>query len=412
LDDRLTGEDAGSWAITTDPSGSLTIGAGNAVDFLGLPDGDYVFTFTTAGALESCNESSVVTISVNDCGTDRIDLEIGKTIDSPNAVPGDEVVFTVSIRNLSINGFTGILVGDLLETGFAFVSSNPSSGTFNEVTGEWAIPVLEPLQQATLDITATVIEGGVYTNTAELLDSFPDDNNPDNDKATVTLSIDLPEGIDLVLEKSALPERALVDDEVVFTIKVTNKSATGTVSQIEISDLLNEVDRFIYLSHNEATGTTYDPTTGVWSIPQLLVGQEAILTITVQVPNEGTFANTASLLRSSPTDGNPSNNEATAVVRVNLPTHAADGFVFNQFSPNDDGINDFLKIKGIGTFQNNSIQIFNRYGQLVFEARNMTDDRVWDGLWKNEEAPEGTYFYVLDLGNSIDAQKGWIQLLR
>ncbi len=35
LDDRLAGEDAGSWAITTDPSGSLTLGAGNLVNFVG-----------------------------------------------------------------------------------------------------------------------------------------------------------------------------------------------------------------------------------------------------------------------------------------------------------------------------------------------------------------------------------------
>ena len=226
----------------------------------------------------------------------------------------------------------------------------------------------------------------------------------------MTLSIDLPEGIDLVLEKSALPSRALVGEEVVFTIRVTNESVAETVSQIEISDLLDEPDRFIYVTDNG--GGSYDPITGVWSVPQLLVGQEATLSITVRVPNVGTFANTASLLRSSPSDGNPPNNQATAVVSVYLPTTAEDGFVFNQFSPDGDGINDFLKIKGIGSFDNNSIEIYNRYGQLVFEARNMTDDRVWDGFWKNEAAPEGTYFYLLDLGIGTEVQKGWIQLLR
>ncbi len=530
LDNQLAGEDAGAWAITTDPSGNLTIGGGNVVNFAGRPDGNYVFTFTTVGAQAPCtNVSSVVTISVNncdvdtdgdglfdgpeailgtdpnnrdsdadgiedgvevgpdylnpldqdsdgiidaldsnildqdsdgvvdqldpananpcipdntnglcdsdgdgitdgeeiangsdpfdacdpnltpDCAPDPIDIQVLKTVDNENAAPGDTVVFRITLNNLSDSKILGIKVGDLLETGFEFVSATATLGNYDQTTGEWDIFEMAPLQSATLEVTANLIEGGVYTNTAELLNSFPVDNNPSNDTATVTLNIELPVGVDLVLEKSALPERALVGDEVVFTIKVINKSTAGPVSQIEISDLLNEVDRFIYRSHNTATGS-YDPETGIWSVPQLLIDQEAILTITVVVPNEGTFSNTARLLR--PIDSDPSNNEATAVVRVGLPTPAPDGFIFNQFSPNGDGVNDFLKIKGIGSFGKNSIEIYNRYGQLVFEARNMTDDRVWDGLWKNKEAPQGTYFYVLDLGNGSEVQKGWIQLLR
>ncbi|MGB5369449.1 MAG: Calx-beta domain-containing protein, partial [Flavobacteriaceae bacterium] len=324
LDDRLAGEDAGSWAITTDPSGSLTLGAGNVVDFVGRPDGNYVFTFTTAGAQAPCaNVSSEVTISVNDCdvdtdgdglfdgpeatlGTDPnnrdsdedgiedgvevgpdflnpldedsdgiidaldsnildqdmdgvvdqldpantnpcipdntnglcdtdgdgitdgeeiangsdpldacdpnltpdcapdpIDLEITKGVDNENAAPGTEVVFRVTVNNLSDSKVLGILIGDLLESGFEFVSATASLGDYVAVTGEWDIFEMAPLQSATLDITATVIEGGVYSNTAELLDSFPDDNNASNDSDTVTLSIDLPEGIDLLVEKTA-----------------------------------------------------------------------------------------------------------------------------------------------------------------------------------------------------------------
>jgi hypothetical protein len=48
LDDQLEGADPGTWVLTTDPSGGgLTITAENIVDFDGLADGDYIFTYTT-----------------------------------------------------------------------------------------------------------------------------------------------------------------------------------------------------------------------------------------------------------------------------------------------------------------------------------------------------------------------------
>ena len=42
----------------------------------------------------------------------------------------------------------------------------------------------------------------------------------------------------------------------------------------------------------------------------------------------------------------------------------------------------------------------------------MTSDEIWDGTFKNQNAPEGTYFYILNLGAGLEVQKGWIQLIR
>lgn len=58
----------------------------------------------------------------------------------------------------------------------------------------------------------------------------------------------------------------------------------------------------------------------------------------------------------------------------------------NVFSPNGDGDNDTFYIDGIqGT--NNKVRIFNRWGQVVFEANNYRN--TWDG----RNVPDGTYFY-------------------
>ncbi len=534
LDERLAGEDTGIWTITTDPSGSLTIGVGNVINFEGRAEGIYVFTFTTTGDHTPCNNvSSQVSISVNDCdvdtdgdglfdgveaslGTDPnntdtdddgindgtevgsdtsnpldedgdgiidaldsdvidsdndgvndqqdpgnsnpcvpdnlnmlcdtdgdgitdgeeiangsnpfdacdpnltpdcepdpIDLAITKVIDNENAVIGDRVVFTINLTNTTDRRVLNIQVGDLLETGFQYISHETSLGTYDELLGEWDIFELQSMESATLAVTADVLEGGIYSNTAELLESFPDDNNAANNSATITLLIDQPEGVDLLIEKSALSARPLVGDRVIFTIKVTNKSISDAVTNIQAEDILPEGSErgFVYIDHITDNGE-YDPNDGLWQIPQLEVGQEAVLDITVFVPREGTFQNTARIIRSSPGDGNQENNTATAEVRVSVPTEADPGFIFNQFSPNGDGTNDFLKIKDIAIFTNTSLKIFNRYGNLMLDIANMPEDHVWDGTYKNEAAPDGTYYYILDLGDGSEIRKGWIQLIR
>jgi gliding motility-associated-like protein len=71
------------------------------------------------------------------------------------------------------------------------------------------------------------------------------------------------------------------------------------------------------------------------------------------------------------------------------------------FSPNDDGKNDEFVIPDIAIdFPNYTIQVYNRWGSLVFEGNASTGD--WDGL-SNQSAtlgdgvlPSGVYFYILD----------------
>lgn len=103
-------------------------------------------------------------------------------------------------------------------------------------------------------------------------------------------------------------------------------------------------------------------------------------------------------------------NQDTILVRVDFV--CGDFFVPNAFSPNDDGLNDFVKIHGfcIGTF---NLQIFNRWGEKVFET---TDKSVgWDGTYKGKPCDTGVFVYKAD-GITIDNKsftiKGNITLIR
>lgn len=349
-----------------------------------------------------------------DCD-EPIDLEVTKVVDNENAIVGEQVTFTVTVTNLDDRTVRGVKINDILEPEFEYISHATTSGTYNLETGDWDIFQIDNIASESLEITVNVLEGGAtYSNTANYVESAPTDGNPGNNSATVTLIIDRPEGIDLVVEKNAVSANPLINDEVIFTILVTNKSDSDEdiISNIVINDVLDQ-DAFEYRGHVSDIGN-YDAASGIWSIPSLMRNQEARLEITVVVPQEGVFTNTATIVRSSPADSEDrlANNESSVEVRVSVPTAADPGFIFNQFSPNGDGTNDFLTIRDIGSFTNTSLQIFNRYGNSVFEASNMTEDRVWDGSYKNNDAPDGTYFYILDLGDGSEIRKGWLQLIR
>jgi len=73
--------------------------------------------------------------------------------------------------------------------------------------------------------------------------------------------------------------------------------------------------------------------------------------------------------------------------------------VHEGVSPNGDGINDFLVIENIANYPENKLQIMNRSGQLVFEAKGYDNStRVFDGHSNKNGAMQlpGTYFYSLD----------------
>jgi gliding motility-associated-like protein len=78
----------------------------------------------------------------------------------------------------------------------------------------------------------------------------------------------------------------------------------------------------------------------------------------------------------------------------------------NAFSPNGDGINDVWNIKNLITYPESQTQVFNRYGQVVFEANGYA--QPWDGKYIGKQLPGGTYYYVIDLKNNLPKLSGWV----
>ena len=87
----------------------------------------------------------------------------------------------------------------------------------------------------------------------------------------------------------------------------------------------------------------------------------------------------------------------------------------DAFSPNSDGTNDAFVITNIEYYPDNKFTVFNRWGNKVYEAAPYLNQ--WDGTSQygsafKEGLPEGTYYYILDLGNDKDPYTGFIYLRR
>lgn len=102
----------------------------------------------------------------------------------------------------------------------------------------------------------------------------------------------------------------------------------------------------------------------------------------------------------------------TAIVMVQIWCGAPK--VFNAVSPNGDGLNDFLYIRGIEAFPVNELKIFNRWGNLVFEKKEYRNADGWAAMGEGGLLPDGVYFYVLNVENtpSMGPFSGYIQVHR
>lgn len=118
-------------------------------------------------------------------------------------------------------------------------------------------------------------------------------------------------------------------------------------------------------------------------------------------------------------NSDPNNNGNPSDAGEDTPTtFGADPVVFvpQGFSPNNDGVNDVMKVRGLEPYPNNELTILNRWGNVVYKKKAY--DNTWDGTanlgvtFGDNTLPEGTYFYILELGDGKKALKGYIALSR
>jgi gliding motility-associated-like protein len=84
----------------------------------------------------------------------------------------------------------------------------------------------------------------------------------------------------------------------------------------------------------------------------------------------------------------------------------------NGMSPNGDNMNDTWVIEGIENYPDNTVSVFNRWGNLVYKQDGYLND--WDGKWMGDDLPDGTYFYYVrvNIDGTNQIFSGWLQIFR
>jgi gliding motility-associated-like protein len=93
-----------------------------------------------------------------------------------------------------------------------------------------------------------------------------------------------------------------------------------------------------------------------------------------------------------------------AIITITVLNYSFEPLVHNAFSPNSgDVINDRFVIEGIEFYQNNTVEIYNRWGVLVYEVTGYDNkDKSFKGvsegrvtISRGSDLPDGTYYYIL-----------------
>ena len=420
----------GSWDIASLPNGmSQTL----VITATVLSNGDYsntaeliaLNTFDPDSSPDNNLNSEDDQDTVNPRPTGLADLSIALAIDDTQPNVSDVLELTLNVTNSGDSNASGVVISELLPLGLSYEAHTATAGTYDETTGIWSTNGAIPNGTTeTLIILARVNAPtgaeGEYTNEAQITASNqadPDSNASegfdlddlgdgliDDDEARVEVT---PQSVDIAIGKTVNVARPNIGQEISFTVTATNNGMLNATN-IGIDELLPTGYRFISAN---ATAGTYDAGEGFWELNELGPGELETLTLTVEVLDIEDYQNVASLAYVDQFDLNASNDSGSATIQ---PTCLV---FYNKFSPNGDGVNETFVIDCISRYPNNTLKIYNRWGNLVYEAYGYHNEfeGISNGratIQKEELLPAGTYFYVLDLGDGSDPINDWLYINR
>jgi gliding motility-associated-like protein len=350
----------------------------------------FVYSITDA---DGDTSNAVVTITVAVASDPSIELIKIANIGGEGNV-GDIITYTFEITNNGNVSLNNIIINDPL------ISETPIA----------VVGMLEPNDNASVNayytITQNDIDTGSVSNTAivsgvdvlgnEISDISDNGNTNDgNDNPTITLLEQKPL---IAIVKTAefnddnLDGYAQAGETITYYFTVSNIGNVA-LSNITVSDPLPGVvvsGGPISLGAGEFDDDSFTAT--------YVITQDDI--------NLGSVTNQASVSGTSPrgvvvgdsSDDYDNYGDNPTVLEIS----GCEIEVFNAVSPNGDGVNDVFYIRGLECYPDNSVEIYNRWGGLVFERDHYNNaDRAFKGISEgkltinqNRELPDGAYYYI------------------
>ena len=144
-----------------------------------------------------------------------------------------------------------------------------------------------------------------------------------------------------------------------------------------------------------------------------------INTVTVNASGQGDYEYSIDYLNGVWQDSNFFTNVPGGIHQVVVNDKKGCGLVSKEitvlsipkfFTPNNDSYNDVWIVKGMESYPNSDLKIFDRYGKLIKELT--PESTGWDGSFNGQELPSSDYWFVLKLGPTSQEKRGHFSLKR
>ncbi len=227
---------------------------------------------------------------------------------------------------------------------------------------------------------------------------------PQSDPVSTT-----PQAAYLQLTHSQSHERVQSGDLVYLNFSIENTS--DRISR-DISVQIAITEGTFIEAYSQKLGT-YDESRGLWQLPQLQAKESATLSFSLLMNADQDIDFQAFIFNV----GSISMENKASTIQGEIKWVEEDCLVvFNDFSQTEKGRKRGLYADCATEYPNNFLQVFDRWGALVYEKENY--DNSWTGKrhpkftkFGREELLEGTYYYVLSFPESDRAEKtGWIYI--
>ncbi|NOQ25365.1 MAG: T9SS type B sorting domain-containing protein, partial [Bacteroidales bacterium] len=405
-------------ALTVSKVGAETNAANDVTGTYGTinweTDGTYIYTIDNSNAAvqalnngETLTETFIYTVNDGNSGTSTANL-------------------VITINGKEEAGITTTLTGGSNET-----SEDETSDSFDVVLNN------QPLADVVIDITGIdATEGNLdkiqltFTNTnwntaQTVTVTGQDDDLIDGDiDYTLTLIVDDANSDDSYDGKSATVEVANLDNntaEILTSLSGDNMltSEDGTEDYVDIvlrsqpdSDVVIDI-LDLDITEGSLDKTELIFTSANWNVPQ---------TITVTGVDDDELdgdINYELILSVNDADSDDNYNGISVGVDVlnvdNESDDIVDLIIPEGFSPGDGQYNEEFYIEGLDSYDEASIRIYNRWGNLVYTDSNYKND--WTGTNNvntglGQELPSGTYYYLLEIKDNGKTHNGSIYIKR
>jgi len=200
-------------------------------------------------------------------------------------------------------------------------------------------------------------------------------------------------------------------DTATITITVGEPVALDVIDDIVTTQIDTPIDVAILDNDfgipSDGTLTLTEPSNGIVTINDGGTPDDISDDSVTYTPNDGFEGSDSIDYTVCDTIGNCDTATIDITVTNDNPTTPPDEFVIevNQMvTPNGDGRNEFLFIRGVAKIRSSTLKIFNRWGVAVYEGENYNNqNNVFDGrsrgrstLGVDDYLPAGIYFYIFD----------------